>query len=296
MPITDNSFTSDELDAVLTAKPELISEISKIAEKRGGYFAPDKTAKDTYEGNLAVHTKTALTLEHATMLEKDVEEITGVKKLPQEKYFDYNKRVLKMQTESSKSASSELALLKGKSDITQAERDRIKELENLQTSWTAEKTNLTNTHQTEVTQLKAENKIFSQIGKIDAKLKKTPELQEAISIVREKVIEDMKRSAKFQDDKMVFFGLDGKAMMNTDASFKTAEQVYAERMDKYIDKAKTQGGAGGNGDGNPEVIPAGNLKSQYEVDKFLQSKGFVFGTKEFSSEQEKLGRSKLPLR
>jgi len=295
MPITDNNFTVDELDAVVTANPKVLEELTAYATKKGGYFAPDAAKKSEYETNLDNLTKSRLTSEHATNIEKDVEEVTGVKKLPNEKYYEYNKRVLSEKTAREKSLDAELTGLKSKTDLSAAERERIATLEGLTKSKDTEIQTLKDTHQSEINQLKAENIIYSKIGAVDSKLKKTPELQEAIQIVKERVIEDMKKSAKFQDGKMVFFGADGKALLNADASFMSADQVYAARMDSYIDKGKTAGGTGGNGEWNQDIIVTGDLKTKNDVDSFLSSKGLLAGTAAYSAEQKKYGYDKLPL-
>ncbi len=288
MPIkVEGDVTLQEVESILT--PEIIPHITAAMTAKK-YTVLDEAGKTAYENNLRTNVTSELTSQHATSIEKDIFEQTGIEKKAGEKWFDYNKRALAQV----KTQGAELANLKSKTDLSAAERQRISELEGLQTKWGEEKQSLTNSHQSEVTKLKAENKIYSEIGKVDAKLKKTPELQEAIQIVRANKIQKMIDSAKFQDGKIVFFGADGKARTNPDASFMTAEQIYTEEMGNYIDKAPVVGGAGGDGGSDP--TPVGNFKTQHELNTFLSAKGLTTGTPEYQKEFKRLNGDKLPIR
>jgi len=297
MPITENNFEVDELVEVVAANPEVLTKIQSFAEKQGGYFASDATAKSTYENNLKTLHNSELTNEIATKNEKMVFELTGVKKAdPQQKWYDYAGEVLKTLSAADKAKATELANLKSKTDLSAAERARILELETLSKTKSDEVESIKKAHASEIVKLKAENKIYAGIGQVDAKLKQTPELQEAIKIVRNQVLKEMTEGAKIDEQGNVFFlKADGNFMTNADASKMTIEQVYAARMATWIDTGRQQGGAGGNGGNDGGNGAVGNFKSQYEVDQFLGSKGFIPGTKEFSIEREKLGASKLPV-
>lgn len=295
MPITDKSFTAEELDSVLTENPALIPFIQTVAEKRGGYFAPDGVSKKSYEDNVSTNAKSALTLEHATALEKDVEEITGIKKEPGEKYYDFNKRVLKLQTESAKKNSTELATLKSQTDLTAAEKQRMAQLEALVLEKDTKISTIETERQSEVTRLKVENNIYNIAGKVDSKLKKNPELQDAIGIVREKAISEMIAKSLNKDGKFVFLKEDGSPYVKADASYMNAEEVLLSKMDKWVDKGKQVAGAGGNS-GPDEPVTDGQFKTKVEVDRFIQTKGLIQGTKEFSTMQKQFNYDKLPMK
>ena len=264
--------------------------------RKRDYSVFNKVELGHYDTNLTTKTKSELTLQHATEIEKAVKEVSGIEKLtPDEKWYDYNQRVLKMQTESAKSLDIKIKALEGKSDITAAEREQLKNYEKLQKENEETLKNTKLGHDSEITKLKAENKIYGSISKVDATLKKDDILKEAIDIVREKTIGDMISSAKFDKDKLVFVGSDGSVLLNKDGTLTTAEQLYSLKMDKYIEKAKTQGGAGGNGNEADSGAVAG-IKTQVELNRHLASKGFLSGTPEFTKEFTRLGGEKLPLR
>jgi hypothetical protein len=296
MPITDNLFTDAELETAITANPALISEIEKVVTKKGGFLAPDATKKTEYESNIATAQRGEVTSKIAGHVEKYVDETTGIKKsTADEKWYKYNERVVKTLADENKANKAELKRLKDSTDLNAAERQRIVELENLSKSRETEIEQLKTSHQNELSQERTKNKIFGAIGRVDAKIKKDldPEL---VALKREQVISGMLNSAKTnKDGKTVFFGADGKARTNADASFMTEEQVYTLEMDKYLEKAPNQGGAGGSGEGNADIVTPGQFKTQQELDLYLGERGLTQGTKEFTAEAKRLGRAKLPL-
>jgi hypothetical protein len=111
MAITDNSFTADELNAAITAKPELIETLKGTLSGKSFVVktAEEHQAFITEHEGIVAGKKTK---EHADLLEKDVLELTGIAKLPNEKYYDYFKRATAEKLAATKALESELAEIK----------------------------------------------------------------------------------------------------------------------------------------------------------------------------------------
>ena len=290
MAITDNTFTPEEISAAIEANPDLLPVLTGTLTAKE-YTVYDKTSKEAYDTNFRSNLETELTptIKTAAMQEfedaqfAEVAAITGLKRNSDESLVDFQKRGLK-------------------SDITDAERQQLQSLKDNKTKLDTEITQLKDQHQTEIVKLRAENAIFGQISKVDAKLKKDPLLQDAIEIVKTNVIENMIKSARFEKDKtdatktkMVFFGPDNKALINpTTQEFMSAEEVYAQKMDKYLDKAPVKTGANGGPDGPEEQIAPGNIKTQLDLARLLEARGLIAGTTQYTSEWNRLKGATLP--
>jgi hypothetical protein len=297
MALTDNIFTDVELETAITTNPALLETISGVISKKGGYVAPTPEKKVEYENNLKVLHKGEVTKGIAEKQEKFIKETYGIDKItPDEKWYKYGERVAKETVSKAKADAAELARLKGSTDLTAAERARINELEGIAKAKTIEIDTLKNEFSTKESKMQATLAIYQSIGSVDAKLKKTPDLQEAIAIVRTSVLNEMSNEAKIgADGKISFVKPDGTFYTNPDASKMNAEQVYASKMDKWIDKGIVTPGAGGNGDGPEKVIAPGQFKTQYEGNQYLQKLGLIQGTKEFSKKFNELGLGSLPI-
>lgn len=289
--ITDNNFTPEEFEAAITANPALLQNVTGTLTKQE-YLILGKDERPAYEETISTRAKSELTLQHATEVEKSVEELTGIKKTDaNEKWTAYYQRALK----EGKSALTKIAELEGKSDISAAERQQ---LENLRLQVT-EKDGLLATEkserQKEIFQLKTQNKIYSEISVIDAKLKKDPIYQEAIALVRDNVISKMISGSTQNGTSIVFNDAEGKPIMNANkTAFATAKEVYEIQMDKYLEKAPVVVGADGKPvDQNPNI---GNFKSKDELTRHLTAQGLMVGTPAFTKEFNRLEGNKLPLR
>ncbi len=310
MPITDKTFTPEELETVLTENPDLLPVVtSTLSKKEYGikgtdgtikqtkFFVADNDQKSTFENNLKTQHNAELTKQVATEVEQKVFELTGIKKASvDEKWTAYYQRAMKETKDSATALQNKITDLESKSDLSVAERQQLTQLKDLQATKDAEIENLKTSHVGEVERLKIENKVYSDKGiqKVDGKLSKNPLLQDAIDIVREKVIGDIVSISKNEGGEIRLYSKDGKVLTNTDASFMTVSQYYEKQMEKYIDGGKQTGGAGGNGDDSGLGVPSG-VKTQYELNIKLREQGYVAGTREFTKEFNRLGGDKLPV-
>ena len=288
-------FTEQEFQAAIEAKPELIGLVTKVLGAKE-YSIFSKEQKTAYEQNIEAQTASKFTSRVALEVEGKVKELTGIEKAsPDEKWTDYYQRALKTSSEDAKEIRLEISELKSKTNLSEAERQQLAELQKLQKSSKEEVETLKKTHQSEITKLKAGNQILSDVTPIRSKFINDDRVKAAIDVMHNQTVQELTNSAQIDPNtgKPIFFGADGKALLNQDASYKTAAQIYEERMDGFIDKGRKQGGAGGDG-GSSQGVPAG-VRNQIELSDYLISRGFIGGSKEFNVEFNKL-KGNLPRR
>lgn len=292
MAITDNSFTKEEAVAAISANPALVETLKEVIPQ-DKYVVTPKADYDNLEStHIAKYVSTT-----APQIEAKIKEITGIEKTDaNEKWFDYAARATTQVVTEKTKIDQELTTLKASSNITEAERERIKVLEGLQTAQKTELDNLKKSHEAEVNQLKTGNAIINDIAPIRSTFVKEPKMQKAISIQHEAVIKEMQSVAKVEPTtgKTIFFKADGKPELDANGNFKTAADIYKEKMSDFIDAGRKITGAGGKEEEvSLEGLPA-DVKTQQDLTKHIQALGKKAGTPEFTAEWKKFNGSKLP--
>lgn len=291
MPITEDNFTLAELDAVLEKNPALLKEITPALEKRK-YKVFDEPSfqeqENTYNSNLT------------SRIAKKNEEVTKIlsgldKSNDKEKWYEYNGRVIKTLKTERDSFKTRIDLLEGKSDITAEERQSIIDLRKQLADKGTEMETFKAQKDAELGRFKLQNELLSETAKVDSTLKKDEIFKDAIDVMREVSLKKLLDGAKTSDEGVTVYFINGKALKNADQSFMTGEQAYAHLMDKFINKGVKGSGSGGNGEGNAEDSIVTNLKSQYELNAHLRTKGLIMGTLDHQKEFKRLGGDKLPL-
>ena len=262
MAITDNSFTPEEFKAAIDANKDLVTAL-----QTGGYYVRDKAGEDAYAASLEdVYNKNTVELIKTT---------TGIEPIDKESPKDYASRVLNTTVEERNAAKVELDTLKGQSNITDYERQQIKDLQKLVNDKTAEIDGIKTTSANEVTKAKLENSVISQMNTVTSKFVKDTRVgvTKAIELRSSQVLEEiMGMAQKDSRNQIILIGEDKKAIVNKDGSFKTVAQFYEEKMDEdgFVDNGKEQPGAGGNDPGGKAVNVPGNCKTQVELMDFLR--------------------------
>lgn len=306
MAITNNEFTQEELVAAVTAKPELLSGVIIPHLASNKYVVRDEATEKSYLETYGNQKVGEYTSKVATEVETFLETTTGIKKKDaNEKWYDYNQRVAKelfqrsttLQTERD-TAQQELTKLRGTANLTDAEKQRIADLEKtLETTKTDFETYKTTT-ETNQMKAKAENAILSDVAPVRNTFFKDKKFEKAIEVMHNTTMKELLDGAQVDPHtgKVIFFGADKKALIK-DGQYITAKDLYAEKMKDFIDAGKKQPGAGGNGDdieSDIEGVPAG-IRNQVQLTEYLQKKGMTAGSTEFQTEFNKYA-SKLPRR
>jgi hypothetical protein len=297
MAITENTFTKDELAAVITAKPELVTLVTEVLTTS----AKLKVLKDEEFAAAVTKAETdainRTTSEIYNNIDKDLESLGFKKDSPEEKTYERNKKVItslhekvKDLEEKAKNSSGD-AILKQQLEAAQAAEATAKaNLEQLQKDYKTEKVR---THVKAGTSGKSFRKDFP-----DILIKRTIEAEE----------ESLINSADTTTDGKIYFkGQDGKAILKTGTSdFATATDILNERLKDLFD----DGGGAGSGSGstkpttgantgikNPEgkdiVVPA-EITTKVALHEYLKKQGLTTTSKEFIEIDKKY--KDLPLR
>jgi len=174
-----------------------------------------------------------------TQYDKDIEEVTGLKKEPNQKTYEFNKQVLSQYKKDQegytdlKQKYTDLEKTKSKGN-----EDTIKELEEVRKQAKADKeaselkiTELTNTSS-------SQQKGFIIDGTI-AGLKFNENIPEA---VRKSFIEKERQSlingSEMREGKLVFLKEDGHPVLNKDHAIKDASEMVNERLSEILVKGK----------------------------------------------------------
>lgn len=216
-----------------------------------------------------------------TRYEQDVESVTGIKKLPNEKAYAYNKRVL--------------AELKSKSDASGGDEGLKQQIATLQQALSDKETefnNSMNTFKENAFKERISGTITSELNKAvfsyPAHLKTDAEKKEFADTQARFLNADFLNTftAKENDGVITFYQGD-KAMLNSkDGKPLTASDLITERYGKtYFDQATRQQGGAGSGASSGG---ANAFTTREQVYDYLKGKGVESMTKEFTDQADKL--------
>jgi len=291
MPFETN-FEAADFAAAIEANPQILEKVIPALSTKG-YAIRSKDEDAQFRTSLAQQERAAeraaATKEYAASLERDVEELTGIKKIDaNEKYYEYNKRALK-------SLNEELQQLRGKSDLSAVERQQLSEYKAQLERLNSEKQSLEGKYTSELTKAKIENNILLEVAPIRASFKKDiPPI--AINAVHAQVMAEMSSTAKQDGGKTVFLKEDGTIMLNkTTLQPMTAAEVYTDKMKDFIGTTHKAAGAGGN---EPEFTDDGlptTVKTKVDLTDYLSKQGISSTDKKYQELWNKWS-PKLPLR
>lgn len=305
MAITDNNFTQQEFNAAIDANPELINHVkTSLSNKK--FIVQDEETHRNYLKNHEEGFAKSLTKVHAETLEKDVYDLTGIDKLPEEKYYDYFKRATAERLKGVTEMQKELETLRKGNQSDNA--GRIKQLEEaIQAEKENSKTLLAEKEKT-INEIKISSIANNALAKLSAKYRK--DLPEGlVKIGEQTALNELLKVAKFQEDgNITITGEDGSPMLDKD-TYKplTPEQWLSNfgTIKEMIDPSADGKGAGTGKSEQPEnpgtggfqritSLPA-NIKTKVELNDYMARMGYVDGSKEKNEDYEKFG-NKLPLR
>lgn len=250
MPITENNFTAAELQTALKATPDLMKVVKETLA--GGDYkmvvhTPDEHT--TYLKNYEENVVSKKTSDHATKLEKDIKELTGIdKKTPDEKYYDYFKRAVTEKLSAYSNLEKELSDLKAKGGNTsEADKGRIKQLEEALDKTKKEWSDKLAAKTGEVSDLRKEYRLKEIVAELRASYKK--EIPQSVAEIMEKaVIDQTKKEMAFQEDgaeTLIDPAKNNEVILDptTYKPLAVAAKVK-ERLKDLIDTGRQQTGAG----------------------------------------------------
>jgi hypothetical protein len=312
MPITENKFTAEELKAAVEANKELLPIVTGFLTTDQKMIVRTPAEEATFKTNFEATIAADLTKNHAEKLEADVKALTGIDKVDaNEKYYDYFKRATKKALESVTTLQNELAELRGKANLTDAEKARIKQLEkgieDKETEWKTKYSELEKTHK----RTQAEAVVKADAAKLRSKFKADLPAS-VIEILEKTAVDDLVNNSTVAEDGTLIFLDAEKKPINDPTTFKpkTAEAILADKHFKdIIDTGKkvegpgtgtgTQGQQGQQGGGGAAFtwggVPAG-VKSQRGVTDHLLKAGVLQDSKEWMEVFSKPEVTALPVR
>jgi hypothetical protein len=245
-----------------------------------------------------------------TRYDEDIFAVTGMKKSPTEKTYDFTKRVLnefKTKAEKSEVLEKEIGSLKKQITDGTGDKKTLADLEAVQKAYKE----LEDSKNKEVSNLKSEYDKFKVRAEITSALsgmtfkKNIPE--SALKALTDQVINDLTEVASYQDGKLVFLK-DGVPMRNSHNALNpyTAKELLEERMKDIRDTVKRiDGGPDLNREITKEydkgkltkiamIIPD-SVKSKEDLSKHLMSAGLLRGTEEYTLAYKEYSAS-LPIR
>lgn len=230
------------------------------------------------------------------LYDKDVFDLTGIKKDPSEKSYEYMKRALPQHVSGLKTELEDLKKKKGDGNATEAEKQRIAQLEGL----LADKDK---TYGEEITKLKSslelkdvENALSSGLIEIKGKLKKALG-DSVLKEIIETRLNRVKASAKFMEiegKKQLVFMDENNQPRISKSTYKalTAEEVLADVFKDVMEEERKQEGAGTGGAGaaggaggkvdHTKLVPPQEVKTKVELMDWLKKQGLTTGSKEFN--------------
>jgi hypothetical protein len=232
-----------------------------------------------------------------TRYDNDVFSVTGLKKEPTEKSYDFIKRVLgdlKTKAEKASSFEKEISNLTKQIQDGTGDKKTLADLQAMQKAFD----DLQTTKDKEITTLKTEHEKYrmkSDILSARAGLQFKKNIPEAaINSLVDQVVNSLIGIGSYQDGKLVFIE-NGVPMRNTHNALNpfTAQELLKERLKDVIDSGRQ---VNGGPDLNNEVIKQfddkgklvkmamiipDNITTKEALSKFLMTSGLLRGTEEY---------------
>lgn len=275
------------LNEIEVLKP--LTGVESIVLTTKKQFEDDKTSAVTQ----AINDRTS---KWASDIEKDVFDLTGIEKLPNEKYHEYQKRavaLVKGDPERISQLEGQIEELKKNGKVDPVLQKELEELK-------ANSKKQSETYEQQIEELKNEKVTFIKRNQIrtgvnDLKFKDTlpPDVvQREISYAVNQMME-MQSEVREQDGEIsiVFLDENGHAKRNPDNSYMTPKQIAESLLAASL--AEERGGKGSgsqappSGGGKPETdfgvdfeIPD-DISSREELDSFLKQKGISSLSEEY---------------
>ena len=293
-------------------------EVLKYVETKGDESfivrteAEEKTFLENYGKKIEEEVIPSKISELHTRYDDDIFAVTGLKKNPTEKTYDFTKRVLsefKTKAEKTSVLETEIAALKKQITDGTGDKKTLADLEAVQKAYKEledTKTKEVNDLRTQFEKYKDESEIVAATSGLQFK-KNIPET--AVKSLVKQVISDLTSIASRQDGKLVFLK-DGVPQRNPHNALNpyTADELLKERLKDVLDTGrKLDNGPGIDNEVIKEydkasgkltkiamVIPD-SVKTKEDLSKFLISQKLLRGTEDYNLAYKEYSAS-LPMR
>lgn len=264
-------------------------------------YATEKLEKGikSYEGKL--HQK----------YDDDFFTLTGKRRSPEERTFDFIKREWTANAEKARQADE---LIREKQELEKKIKDGstdkklLADLEAVQKEYQRvkeESENKIKTMQTEHERFKIRSEILSAMSGMNFN-DKIP--ASALEAFKERVINDLVMKAEYREGQLFFVDKDGNPLRNQNNALNpyTAREILGEQLKEVLKEKRSQSGPPVSDEINKEYDEKGNLKkvaivvpdsirTKEQLGEFLISKGLLRGTPEYYKAYGEYGKN-LPIR
>lgn len=221
-----------------------------------------------------------------TRYDEDIFGVTGLRKKPDEKTYDFNKRILaelKSKADKTSVFEQEIASLKEKVGKN-ADAKLLADLENTQREFADFKT----AKEAEIEKMRKENDQSKKRSVIEAELNTfefDPTIKEnVLKVYKQTVVNELMENSEYREGSLVFLDDKGNPMRNkaNNLAAYTANEIVAERLKDVVKQKRVIPGAPPLGDpkGNPRVVPD-SVKTKVELADHLMKEGLKRGSKEY---------------
>lgn len=278
-------------------------EVLKYVESQGDVDfivrteAEDKTFLENYGKKIEEEQIPSKISELHNRYDEDIFSVTGQRKNPTEKTYEFTKRILgDLKTKAEKAEAIEAEITRLKQQIKEGGNDKLLlDLENMKKAYKEleeTKTSEIKRINTDFEKYKIQNELLSASSGLNFK-KGIPEA--ATKALLNQAISELLQIASRQEDKLVFLNKDGAPLRNAHNALNpyTAEELLKEKLKDVIETGKK---AEGGPDLNKEIVKEydktgkltkialvipDSVKSKVELSEYLVKSGLLRGTQEY---------------
>ena len=284
------AVTKEEIQAFITEKDPNAKFVIRTQEE-------ETTFLDNYKNSEVEKHLGAKISEVHTRYDDDIYSVVGLRKKPEEKTYEFNKRVLSdLKAKAEKTAEYEAEITRLNDAVKKGGGEKLAaDLENVRREYAAFK----DEKEKELDKFRKDNTDFKKRTKLEARLNAfefSDSIPESVrSVVIQNELSQLLSISDLQNDELIFLDEKGAPLRNKNNNLNpyTADELLAERLKDIIKKKRVLPGAGVPPK-KDEVKPLPDtVKTKLQLGDWLVQQGFKRGTAEYD-EQYKSYREDLP--
>lgn len=228
--------------------------------------------------------------------DEDIFAVTGLKKRPDEKTYDFNKRVLadlKAKADKHPELEQEIASLKERVGKN-ADAKLLADLENVRSEFATFKT----AKESELEKLRKDTELNDRKAVIEAEVNSfefdASIKENVLKVYKQTIINELLQNSEKRDGQLVFLDDKGNPLRNQAKNLAayTANEIVAEKMKDVIKQKRNLPGPPKPGDPKqpPKAVPD-TVKTKVELSDYLSKEGLIRGSKEYNEAYAELSEN-----
>jgi ribosomal protein L21 len=294
-------ITKEEIVAGLGAPETATLIISTLKENK--YVVIPESEEEEYKSNVRKTVEGDVAKDITSRMyndfDKDISEVSGIKKKPGEKTYDYNKRAFSEILERASSNEKKILELEEKIKAGSTDQTLKAQLEVLQQKQ-AEYEKTIQDKDSLISKKDMDYAFDTTFEKALRGIKVKADIDEDLRNTKIEVVREKRRaSATYENGKMVFHNADKKPILDDKGNVATLEYILADDLKSIIDVGIKQPGAGS---GNPKPGEPGkggfvrmtslpsDIDSKVKLDDHMSRMGYKRGSKEYDEDYGKFSK------